>query len=110
MRFASHSMTRLTTLAERPARGGSMTTTSGLPASSISGRIWVRASPARKRAFEIPLMRAFSSASTIASGTTSMPQTSPAFGAIARAIVPIPQKRSKRRSVPLSPAASAAIP
>ena len=38
----------------------------------------MRASPARKRALSMPLSRAFSSASAIASGTISIPQTSPA--------------------------------
>ena len=56
-----------------------MTTTSGLPAASTSGRTPVRAEPAMKRAFSIPLRSAFASASAIASGTSSRPQTSPAL-------------------------------
>ena len=78
MRRAPHSIRRRTTFFESPARGGSTKTSFGLPASSSSGRISFRASPARKRAFSIPLRLAFSSASTIASGTISMPRTSPA--------------------------------
>ncbi len=69
---------RRTIFCERPARGGSTTTTSGLPACSISGRTPVRALPAMKWAFSIPLRSALRSASAIASGTISSPQTSPA--------------------------------
>ena len=68
-----------------------MTRTSGLPAFSISGRTPVRALPAMKRAFPIPFSSALRSASAIASGTISRPQTSPARAAIVRPIVPIPQ-------------------
>ena len=68
-----------------------MTTTSGLPAFSISGRTPVRALPAMKWAFSIPLRSALRSASAIASGTISRPQTSPACAAIVSPIVPIPQ-------------------
>ena len=53
-------------------------TTSGLPASSIRGRTPVRALPATNLAFSIPLRSALRSASSIASGTISRPQISPA--------------------------------
>ena len=91
MRFASHSINRLTIFCESPARGGSMTTTSGLPAFSTSGRTPVRALPDMKRAFSIPLLSALRSASAIASATISSPQTSPASFAIVSPIVPMPQ-------------------
>ena len=45
---------------ESPARGGSTTTTSGLPASSISGRMPSRASAATNRALAIPFAARFS--------------------------------------------------
>ena len=66
MRLASHSIRRRTIFWERPARGGSITTTSGLPASSMRGRRPVRALPTRKWAFSIPLRSALRSASAIA--------------------------------------------
>src|SRR5439155_27308887 len=53
MRAALHSITRRMTFFERPARGGSTTTTSGRPARSSRGRIPSRASAEMKRAFEI---------------------------------------------------------
>ena len=48
-------MIRRTTFCDRPARGGSMTATSGLPARSTSSRIARRMSPAKKRALVISL-------------------------------------------------------
>ena len=73
MRRASHSISRRTTFLESPARGGSTTATSGLPASARSGRISVRASPTRKRAFSIPLSLAFSSANSLYGTHNSTP-------------------------------------
>ena len=101
---ASHSITRRTTFFDSPARGGSTTTTSGLPGLLQQGPDPRGGLGGPKRAFAMPLRRALCSASAIASATISMPQTSPAWGARHRLIVPIPQKRSKTRSVPLSPA------
>ena len=83
-------------------------TRSGLPASSNSGRTPVRALAATNFAFSIRLRRALRSASAIASGTISRPQTSPVCAASESPIVPIPQKRSKTRSRPESDASSAA--
>ena len=58
----------------------------------------------------MPLSRAFSRASATACSISSMPETSPADGASAKAIVPIPLKRSYTRSRPLSSASSTADP
>ena len=85
---------RRTIFCERPGRGGSTTTTSGVPARSISGRIAVRTSPAKKLTLSTPFSRAFSIASRMAGSTSSMPHTSPAEPASASEIVPIPQNRS----------------
>ena len=94
MRVGPASMTRRTTLADRPARGGSTTSTSGRPAVSTSWRRARRTSPAKKRTLSISLRRALAMASAIASSTSSRPQTSPARGASDRPMVPIPQNRS----------------
>ena len=58
MRFGAASITRRTAFLDRPARGGSTTTTSGLPAFSTSSRMARRTSPAKKRALSMPLRRA----------------------------------------------------
>ncbi len=68
----------------------------------------MRTLAARKWALPIPFSLALRSASSIASGTISTPQTSPALAAIVSPIVPIPQKRSKTFSLPVRPAYSAA--
>jgi hypothetical protein len=65
-------------------------------------------SPAKKRAFSTPFSSAFAIASATAASTISTPQTSPACAASDSPIVPMPQKRSKTRSEPVSPAYSAA--
>ena len=69
-------MIRRTTFCDRPARGGSITQTSGLPASSTRSRIASRMSPAKKRALVISLRRALSIASATAGSTISTPITS----------------------------------
>ena len=85
---------RRTTFCERPARGGSTTSTSGLPAFSTRSRSARRTSPAKNFAEPMSLRRAFSIASATASSTISTPQISPARCASERPTVPMPQNRS----------------
>ncbi len=66
-------MIRWTTFLERPARGGSTTTTSGRPARSSSSRRARRVSPAKKWALVTSLRRA----PAIASATASLDELDP---------------------------------
>ena len=60
-----------------PARGGSVMITSGWPWRAMKSSVRMSfMSPAKNFVFSSPLMRAFSFASTMASGTYSMPITS----------------------------------
>ena len=110
IRRGADSIIRRTTFWESPARGGSTTSTSGRPARANSSGRARRVSPAKKWAFAISLRRAAAIASATACSTNSIPHTSPARGASASAIVPVPQYRSYTRSHPSKAAYSAAIP
>ena len=91
MRGASRRPSRRTALFESPARGGSTTITSGLPARSRSSASASAVSPAKKAAFEISFRSAFSSAQATDSSETSTPQTVSASRASVSPIVPMPQ-------------------
>jgi hypothetical protein len=94
MRGASSRASRRRAFPDRPARGGSTTTTSGCPARSRSSSSDSATSPAKNAAFAIPFSSAFSSAHATDSSEASTPHTVNAPRAIVSPIVPIPQYRS----------------
>ena len=84
-------MIRRTTFCDSPARGGSITQTSGLP--GLLDEVAHREPDVagEERAFVISLRRALSIASATARSTISTPTTSRARAASERPIVPMPQ-------------------
>src|SRR5664280_2269744 len=66
MRLGAQSMIRCTTFFDRPARGGSTTSTSGRPARVSSSGSARRASPAKNLALVMPLARAPSASAALA--------------------------------------------
>ncbi len=88
----------------QPFLGGSTTTMSAIMPFLYSFGTTSSAAPTTNSALVILLIRAFSLASMTASLTTSIPYTFPAFLAIKREIVPVPEYRSNTVSSPESSA------
>ena len=76
---------------------------SGLPYSSIKSLFRISfMSPAKNNVFVIPLISEFTRASSIASGTYSMPMTWRACFDTKLAMVPVPVYKSYTSSLPVS--------
>src|SRR5574344_822701 len=109
MRLGAAFIITFTTSGCIPARGGSVIITSGLPCSAMKSSVSMSfMSPAKNDVLYMPLISEFTFASSIASGTYSMPTTLLALRATKLAIVPVPVYRSYTVSLPVSWAKSRA--